>query len=156
VAQIVRKRARARETRSKNLLKRAKIRTFELSKNDYKRMKLDVKIAVPTRDGVVDDHFGHCAYYTIFAVEADGSLSSTTLPSPEGCGCKSNIASVLQAEGVRVMLAGNMGAGAKNVLERHGIKVVRGQRGEVEQLVRDYLAGQVHDSGEACDHHDCH
>jgi predicted Fe-Mo cluster-binding NifX family protein len=156
VAQIVRKRARARETRSKTLLKRAKIRTFELSKNDYKRMKLDVKIAVPTRDGVVDDHFGHCAYYTIFAVEADGSLSSTTLPSPEGCGCKSNIASVLQAEGVRVMLAGNMGAGAKNVLERHGIKVIRGQRGEVEQLVRDYLAGQVHDSGEACDHHDCH
>jgi predicted Fe-Mo cluster-binding NifX family protein len=156
VAQIVRKRARVRETRSKTLLKRAKIRTFELSKNDYKRMKLDVKIAVPTRDGVVDDHFGHCAYYTIFAVEADGSLSSTTLPSPEGCGCKSNIASVLQAEGVRVMLAGNMGAGAKNVLERHGIKVIRGQRGEVEQLVRDYLAGQVHDSGEACDHHDCH
>lgn len=152
----MRKRARVRETRSKTLLKRAKIRTFELSKNDYKRMKLDVKIAVPTRDGVVDDHFGHCAYYTIFAVEADGSLSSTTLPSPEGCGCKSNIASVLQAEGVRVMLAGNMGAGAKNVLERHGIKVVRGQRGEVEQLVRDYLAGQVHDSGEACDHHDCH
>ena len=152
----MRKRARVRETRSKTLLKRAKIGTFELSKNDYKRMKLDVKIAVPTRDGVVDDHFGHCAYYTIFAVEADGSLSSTTLPSPEGCGCKSNIASVLQAEGVRVMLAGNMGAGAKNVLERHGIKVVRGQRGEVEQLVRDYLAGQVHDSGEACDHHDCH
>ena len=121
-----------------------------------KTMKLDMKIAVPTRDGVVDDHFGHCAYYTIFAIEADGSLRSTTLPSPEGCGCKSNIASVLQAEGVRVMLAGNMGAGAKNVLERHGIKVIRGQRGEVEQLVRDYLAGQVHDSGEACAHHDCH
>ena len=119
-------------------------------------MKLDMKIAVPTRDGVVDDHFGHCAYYTIFAIEADGSLRSSTLPSPEGCGCKSNIASVLQAEGVRVMLAGNMGAGAKNVLERHGIKVIRGQRGEVEQLVRDYLAGQVHDSGEACAHHDCH
>ena len=119
-------------------------------------MKLDMKIAVPTRDGVVDDHFGHCAYYTIFAIEADGSLRSTTLPSPEGCGCKSNIASVLRAEGVRVMLAGNMGAGAKNVLERHGIKVIRGQRGEVEQLVRDYLAGQVHDSGEACAHHDCH
>ncbi len=119
-------------------------------------MKFDMKIAVPTRDGVVDDHFGHCAYYTIFAIEADGSLSSSTLPSPEGCGCKSNIASVLQAEGVRVMLAGNMGAGAKNVLERHGIKVVRGQKGDVEQLVRDYLAGQVTDSGEACDHHDCH
>ena len=119
-------------------------------------MKLDMKIAVPTRDGVVDDHFGHCAYYTIFSIEPDGSLSTTTLPSPEGCGCKSNIASVLQAQGVRVMLAGNMGVGAKNVLEKHGIKVIRGQKGEVGQLVRDYLAGQVQDSGEVCDHHDCH
>ena len=25
-----------------------------------------MKIAVPTRDGHIDDHFGHCAYYTIF------------------------------------------------------------------------------------------
>lgn len=119
-------------------------------------MKLDVKIAVPTRDGVVDDHFGHCAYYTIFEIADDGSLASSTLPSPEGCGCKSNIASVLQAMGVRVMLAGNMGEGAKNVLARHGIRVVRGQRGDVKELVRNYLAGLVEDSGEVCDHHDCH
>ena len=27
-----------------------------------------MKIAVPTRDGHIDDHFGHCAYYTIFEV----------------------------------------------------------------------------------------
>ena len=24
-------------------------------------------IAIPTRDGMVDDHFGHCAYYTVVA-----------------------------------------------------------------------------------------
>ena len=23
------------------------------------------KIAIPTREGMIDDHFGHCAYYTI-------------------------------------------------------------------------------------------
>ena len=28
-----------------------------------------MKIAVPTRDGVVDNHFGHCDHYTIFTVE---------------------------------------------------------------------------------------
>lgn len=27
-----------------------------------------MKIAVPSRDGHVDDHFGHCEYYTIFDV----------------------------------------------------------------------------------------
>ena len=118
-------------------------------------MKFDMKIAVPTRNGVVDDHFGHCAYYTIFAIEADGSLTSSTLPSPEGCGCKSGIAAVLQQMGVKVMLAGNMGEGAKNVLQKHNIAVIRGCKGDIETLVQSYLLGFILDSGEKCDHHDC-
>ena len=28
-----------------------------------------MKIAVPTRDERVDDHFGHCDHYTIFTIE---------------------------------------------------------------------------------------
>ena len=42
-------------------------------------MKLDVKIAVPTRDGVVDDHFGHCAYYTIFSIEQQVVIAAMKL-----------------------------------------------------------------------------
>ena len=30
-----------------------------------------MKIAVPTRDERVDDHFGHCDHYTIFTIEND-------------------------------------------------------------------------------------
>ena len=52
-----------------------------------------MKIAVPTRDGVVDDHFGHCAYYTIFNVINGNVVETTRMPSPEGCGCKSGIRS---------------------------------------------------------------
>ena len=56
-----------------------------------------MKIAVPTRENVVDDHFGHCAYYTLFTVDDDKNITNIeTLPSPQGCGCKSNIASVLK------------------------------------------------------------
>ena len=82
------------------------------------------KIAVPTRDTVVDDHFGHCEKYSIFTIGEDGKIEATeTLPSPSGCGCKSNIAAVFQQSGVTVMLAGNMGGGALNVLNGHGITV---------------------------------
>jgi len=28
-------------------------------------------IAIPTRDGMVDDHFGHCAYYTIVTINEE-------------------------------------------------------------------------------------
>lgn len=114
------------------------------------------KIAVPTRDGVVDDHFGHCAYYTIFTLLANRVTATETMPSPEGCGCKSGIAPVLAEKGVRVMLAGNMGEGAKRVLEQNGIRVVRGCHGKVEELITAYLEGRVADSGEGCHSHECH
>ena len=115
-----------------------------------------MKIAVPTREGRVDDHFGHCAYYTIFDVIEGKITGSSKLASPEGCGCKSGIAAVLKQMGVCVMLAGNMGQGAKNVLESNRIEVIRGCSGDVEELVKAYLAGNISDNGEVCDHHDCH
>ena len=115
-----------------------------------------MKIAVPTRDGVVDDHFGHCAYYTIFNVINGSVVDTTRMPSPEGCGCKSGIAPVLRQMGVAVMLAGNMGPGALTVLNSQRIEVIRGCSGDVEKVVRDYLDGKLADNGESCDHHECH
>ena len=115
-----------------------------------------MKIAIPTREGLIDNHFGHCDHYTIYTVEDGKIIESQTLPSPQGCGCKSNIASVLEQMGVTVMLAGSMGEGAKNKLEGHNIRVIRGCSGAVEELVAAYLAGNIKDNGEACDHHDCH
>lgn len=116
-----------------------------------------MKIAVPTRNEVVDDHFGHCEAYTIFAIDQDKKIMQTEiLPSPVGCGCKSNIAAVLQEKGVGVMLAGNMGNGALNVLQNKGIQVIRGCSGNVNQVVETFLNGYILDSGVGCDHHDHH
>jgi predicted Fe-Mo cluster-binding NifX family protein len=116
-----------------------------------------IKVAVPTRGNVVDDHFGHCEAYTVFTTDENKKIiSSEMLPSPQGCGCKSNIASVLQQKGVSVMLAGNMGGGALNVLNNHGINVYRGCSGDVRQLTEAFLLGIVADSGEGCHHHEEH
>jgi predicted Fe-Mo cluster-binding NifX family protein len=120
-----------------------------------------MKIAVPTRDGRVDDHFGHCESYTIYTTDESGNIVKTeSLPSPQGCGCKSNIASVLQDMGVMVMLAGNMGAGALNKLNGHGIKVYRGCSGDTDAVLKAFLAGSIVDSGESCKahsgDHQCH
>ena len=112
-----------------------------------------MKIAVLTRGNVVDDHFGHCESYTVFTINENGIEKTEILPSPQGCGCKSNIASVLRDMGVTVMLAGNMGNGAYNVLNNHGIKVYRGCSGNTEQLVRQFISGQISDSGELCHAH---
>ena len=114
-----------------------------------------MKIAVPTRGGVVDNHFGHCDHYTIFTVNDGEVKMKEILPSPQGCGCNSGVVFVLRQKGVQVMLAGNIGEGAKNVLESNEIKVIRGCSGDIDKLVSDYLAGNVVDNGEICNHHDC-
>ena len=80
-----------------------------------------IKNAIPTQDDVVDDHFGHCNHYTVFTVDNKSIISSERLDSPQGCGCKSNIASVMQEMGITIILAGNMGMGAFNKLSTHGI-----------------------------------
>lgn len=114
------------------------------------------KIAIPTRDEMVDDHFGHCAYYTIVTLDDQNQvINRERLASPEGCGCKSNIASVMQEMGISLMLAGNMGMGAYNKLNAHGISVIRGCHGKVEDVLKAYQSGNLTDSLEACDHHDC-
>ena len=116
-----------------------------------------MKIAIHTRDGRVDDHFGHCQAYSIFTVDESGTVHGPdTLPSPQGCGCKSNIASVLKNMGVTVMLAGNMGGGALNVLNGQGISVYRGCSGDVHELVQAFLQRKITDSGMGCQHHGDH
>ncbi len=114
-----------------------------------------MKIAVPTRGNFVDDHFGHCEAYTVFNIgENRKIIGSEILPSPQGCGCKSDIASVLQQKGVSIMLAGNMGNGALNVLNSHGIEVYRGCSGDVLLLTEGFLQGEISDSGVGCKSHE--
>jgi len=114
-------------------------------------------IAIPTRDERVDDHFGHCDHYTVFTIDDDKSiLKKERLDSPQGCGCKSNIAEKMEQMGITLMLAGNMGDGAYNKLSSHHIDVIRGCSGTIDDVLESFLNDCLLDSGNACNHHDCH
>jgi predicted Fe-Mo cluster-binding NifX family protein len=113
-----------------------------------------MKIALPSNGMEVDEHFGHCQCFTIFEVDDKNTIvSEDTLTPPPGCGCKSNIVPELARRGVSVMLAGNMGGGAVNVLASSGIKAIRGCSGNVHDVARAWLAGRVDDSGASCQSH---
>ncbi len=114
-----------------------------------------MKIALPSRNKQIDSHFGHCEYFTVFTISDDKKIiDEETVSSPEGCGCKSNIAQTLASEGVKLMLAGNMGNGAVRVLNFSGIDVVRGCSGDIRQVAESWLAGNIKDSGEGCSSHE--
>lgn len=113
-----------------------------------------MKIALPTNGNLIDDHFGHCENYTVFTIDENDQIAGKeVIPSVTGCGCKSGIAAVLKEKGVEIMLAGNMGDGALNVLQGHGIAVFRGCRGDVTDVTMSFLKGELNDSGESCGHH---
>lgn len=116
-----------------------------------------MKIALPSRNNSIDDHFGHCEYYTIFTInnETKEIISSEILQSPKGCGCKSNISTTLSDIGVEVLLAGNMGEGALKTLNNAGIEVLRGCSGNVQDVAQKWLHGSLIDSSELCHNHDC-
>jgi predicted Fe-Mo cluster-binding NifX family protein len=117
-----------------------------------------MKIAVPvTKENQIDSHFGHCESYNVFTIsEKNEIISVKNEESPQGCGCKSNIASVLASDGVSVMLAGGIGGGAINVLNNSGIEVIRGCSGDAAEVVRLFLRGLVEDSGNSCHQHENH
>jgi predicted Fe-Mo cluster-binding NifX family protein len=117
-----------------------------------------MKIAVPiTKDNQIDGHFGHCESYGVFTISERNDISDfKNVESPQGCGCKSDIADVLAADGVKVMIAGGIGGGAVNVLNNSGIEVIRGWSGDATEVVKLYLAGSVSDSGSSCHNHEGH
>ncbi len=118
-----------------------------------------MKIALPSHQNSVDGHFGHCEYFTVFTVNDKNQIvAEEKVMSPAGCGCKSNIVHTLSDMGVSLMLAGNMGEGAVQVLNSRGIDVLRGCSGNVRDVAEKWLAGTLTDSGISCHEHEhgCH
>jgi thioredoxin len=134
--------------------------TFAPLFGKFKTKLFNMKIAIPTKDNMVDEHFGDAEQYTIYTIDNQSKIvSQENLACKEGCGCKSNIATTLHKLGVEIILAGNMGDNAKNILEDNQMKVIRGCKGNIDDLIQAYLVGNVSDNGEGCHHkhssHDC-
>jgi len=114
------------------------------------------KIAIPSRDGQVDAHFGHCGYFTILTIDQDKAIvAEETFAPPAECGCRSNLVGDLLTMGVTALIAGNMGQGAVDKLRQAGLTVVRGAAGPVHAAARAWLDGQLVDREELCQSHDC-
>lgn len=115
------------------------------------------KVAMPTRGGMVDEHFGHCEAFTLFTVDDSGMIVDQEMfTPPPACGCKSNLIPTLSSMGYGVVIAGNMGEGAAMNLRRQGFTVVRGAKGPVRQALEAWLAGALKDHDELCTSHGHH
>ena len=111
-----------------------------------------MKIAVTYENGQVFQHFGHCAKFKLYEVEA-GKVVSSKIIDATGSG-HSLLAGFLMMNGVDDLICGGIGGGAQMALKGFGIKIHGGVQGDADAAVDALLAGTLEASDAPnCSHH---
>lgn len=121
----------------------------------------NMKIAIPTLDGKLCAHFGHCGSFSFVEVNPQTKeiLSSNEAVPEEGISCQS--ASWISEQGVNIVLAGGMGGRPLSIFAQNGVKVISGcPELPINDVVKSYLDGTLtpgtNSCGEGEGHHHCH
>lgn len=110
-----------------------------------------MKIAIPTVQGRLCMHFGHCEQFALVSVE-DQAIAETEMltPPPHEPGI---LPVWLHEQGTDVIISGGMGSRAKDLFARNQIEVIVGAPADVpEAVVKSYLAGTLKTVANTCDH----
>ncbi len=116
-----------------------------------------LKIAIPMVDGELCMHFGHCEEFAF--VEVDETTKEilkieNLTPPPHEPGVIPRWVGEMKAT---IIIAGGMGAMAKQILAQNGVEVVTGATpNTAENLVKAYLDGTLVCGDNVCDHTDGH
>jgi len=112
-----------------------------------------MKIAIPTVEGKLCMHFGHCEKFAVLDVsEGDKNIVSEEFltPPPHEPGV---LPKWLSEQGVNCIIAGGMGGRAQDIFAANNIKVVTGANSEEpREVVENYLNGTLETGPNACDH----
>jgi predicted Fe-Mo cluster-binding NifX family protein len=112
-----------------------------------------MRIALPTANGLLCLHFGHCEKFVFMDVEETAKAVthvSEAVPPPHEPGV---LPKWLHEQGVNVIIAGGMGMRAQQFFEQYGIKVVVGAgAADPRVLVMDWLKGTLAVGSNVCDH----
>lgn len=110
------------------------------------------KIAIPiTENNKIEDHFGRSKFYEIYTFsDVNEIVDLQLLEAEKGCGCNSDIISVLVKAGVTFMLAGHIGDKAMHKLNAAGIGVIRGCSGNSADVILEFVEDKISDNGVSC------
>lgn len=112
-----------------------------------------MRIAIPVSIGKLDPHFGHCRFFAMVDVDPDEKkvLSITTIDAPAHE--PGLLPRWIAEQGATLVLAGGMGQRAVQLFVENGVKVIVGAPVlDPETLALNYLAGEIKEGANACDH----
>ena len=118
-----------------------------------------MKIAIPTADGKLCPHFGHCEAFTFAEIdEATKEIKTIEQKIPEdGISCQS--AAWIAEQGAQIVLAGGMGGRPLQMFANCGVEVITGCPEEnIEIVLKAFLEQNLITGENSCggEHHHCH
>lgn len=118
-----------------------------------------MKIVIPSADGKLCSHFGHCEYFTFVDINQETrQILSIEKVIPEG-GVSCQSAYWLTEQGANLVIAGGMGGRPLNIFAENGITVITGcPELEIKEIIQDYLEDRLVEGENVCagGHHNCH
>lgn len=111
-----------------------------------------MKIAVASEGTATAGHFGHCANFNIYEVEAGVIVKEESVQNP---GHRPGfLPNFLADMGVNVIVSGGMGGAAVEIFNERGVEVVIGIVGEAKANAEAYIAGNLESTGSVCHNHE--
>jgi ATP-binding protein involved in chromosome partitioning len=112
-----------------------------------------MKIAIPTADGILCQHFGHCQQFAVLDVDTETkSVNKTEMMTPPAHE-PGVLPAWLSQIGCNVIITGGMGARAQQLFSQNNIQVIVGAPSEnPEQIAKAYLGGSLNTGTNICDH----
>jgi predicted Fe-Mo cluster-binding NifX family protein len=110
-------------------------------------VKICVSATSGNLDAQVDSRFGRCPYFVIVDSETMefNAVANDSSGAAHGAGIQA--AQTVVNMGVKVVITGNVGPNAFNVLSATGIKIVTGASGSVKEAIEKYKKGQLKEVG---------
>ncbi len=110
-------------------------------------MKICVTATAGDLNAQVDPRFGRCQYFVF--VDSDTmafeAIPNEAITAPGGAGIQA--AQTVVNKGGNVVISGNIGPNAFQVLSTAGVKIATGAYGTVKEAVEMYKAGRLNEAG---------
>ena len=119
-----------------------------------------MKIAIPTLDGKLCAHFGHCETFSFAEINPDTKeiIEIYSGAPKEGISCQ--CAGWIAEQGAEIVLAGGMGGRPMMMFEQLGIQVISGcPELPIQEIVKQFLENSLIIGENSCNHgegHVCH
>ncbi len=110
-----------------------------------------MKVAVASDGIMVSEHFGHCEGFTLYEMDDMRLKNKTFVANP---GHKPGYLPVfLKEQQTDVIISGGMGEAAQELFIQNGIEVIVGVQGIADDVIKQYVDGQLKSTGSVCREH---